>query len=110
MIPTIAGSLGFLLAPANAYVGRLICFYLTGSCASLLSSFFLCLSACLPSSLPASLSPPSIADVADHLLDQASFVLSLSLITSNTGGQTKKMIVSAVICEWAAFPPARTSF
>jgi hypothetical protein len=25
MIPTIAGALGFLLAPANAYVGRLIC-------------------------------------------------------------------------------------
>ncbi|ORY88561.1 major facilitator superfamily domain-containing protein [Leucosporidium creatinivorum] len=31
MIPTIAGSLGFLLAPKDAYVGRLICFYLTGS-------------------------------------------------------------------------------
>jgi hypothetical protein len=28
---------------------------------------------------------------------QASFVLSLSLITSNTGGQTKKMIVSGMI-------------
>lgn len=28
---------------------------------------------------------------------QASFVLSLSLITSNTGGQSKKMIVSGVI-------------
>jgi hypothetical protein len=25
MIPTIAGSLGFLLAPEKAYVGRLIC-------------------------------------------------------------------------------------
>lgn len=25
MIPTIAGALGFLLAPTNAYVGRLIC-------------------------------------------------------------------------------------
>lgn len=25
MIPTIAGALGFLLAPDNAYVGRLIC-------------------------------------------------------------------------------------
>lgn len=25
MIPTIAGALGFLLAPADAYVGRLIC-------------------------------------------------------------------------------------
>lgn len=25
MLPTIAGSLGFLLAPTNAYVGRLIC-------------------------------------------------------------------------------------
>ncbi|KGB75365.2 hypothetical protein CNBG_1203 [Cryptococcus deuterogattii R265] len=60
MLPTIAGSLGFLLAPANAYVGRLICFYLTGSY-------------------------------------QASFVLSLSLITSNTGGQSKKMIVSGMI-------------
>lgn len=28
---------------------------------------------------------------------QTTFVLSLSLITSNTGGQTKKMIVSAMI-------------
>ncbi|KUM56748.1 hypothetical protein ACN42_g10456 [Penicillium freii] len=26
MVPTIAGALGFLLAPDNAYVGRLICF------------------------------------------------------------------------------------
>ncbi|KFY45574.1 hypothetical protein V495_02905 [Pseudogymnoascus sp. VKM F-4514 (FW-929)] len=60
MIPTIAGALGFLLAPADAYVGRLICFYLTGSY-------------------------------------QASFVVSLSLITSNTGGQSKKMIVSGMI-------------
>ncbi|TYJ55614.1 hypothetical protein B9479_003646 [Cryptococcus floricola] len=60
MIPTIAGSLGFLLAPANAYVGRLICFYLTGSY-------------------------------------QSSFVLSLSLITSNSGGQSKKLIVSGFI-------------
>ncbi|UOH79687.1 hypothetical protein LQV05_000696 [Cryptococcus neoformans] len=60
MLPTIAGALGFLLAPDDAYVGRLICFYLTGSY-------------------------------------QASFVLSLSLITSNTGGQSKKMIVSGVI-------------
>jgi hypothetical protein len=25
MVPTIAGALGFLLAPSNAYVGRLIC-------------------------------------------------------------------------------------
>ena len=25
MLPTIAGSLGFLLAPKDAYVGRLIC-------------------------------------------------------------------------------------
>lgn len=60
MLPTIAGALGFLLAPTDAYVGRLICFYLTGSY-------------------------------------QASFVLSLSLITSNTGGQSKKMIVSGMI-------------
>ncbi|TLD13108.1 uncharacterized protein PgNI_02822 [Pyricularia grisea] len=60
MIPTIAGALGFLLAPADAYVGRLVCFYLTGSY-------------------------------------QASFVISLSLITSNTGGQSKKMIVSGMI-------------
>ncbi|KAH0347058.1 MFS general substrate transporter, partial [Aureobasidium melanogenum] len=60
MLPTIAGALGFLLAPDNAYVGRLICFYLTGSY-------------------------------------QASFVLSLSLVTSNTGGQSKKMIVSGMI-------------
>lgn len=60
MLPTIAGGFGFLLAPTNAYVGRLICFYLTGSY-------------------------------------QASFVLSLSLITSNTGGQTKKMLVSGMI-------------
>ncbi|KAK8050330.1 major facilitator superfamily domain-containing protein [Apiospora phragmitis] len=48
------------LAPDDAYIGRLICFYLTGSY-------------------------------------QASFVLSLSLITSNTGGQSKKMIVSGMI-------------
>ncbi|KAJ1328158.1 MFS transporter ACS family allantoate permease [Microdochium nivale] len=60
MLPTIAGALGFLLAPPNAYIGRLICFYLTGSY-------------------------------------QASFVISLSLITSNTGGQSKKMIVSGMI-------------
>lgn len=60
MLPTISGALGFLLAPTDAYVGRLICFYLTGSY-------------------------------------QASFVLSLSLITSNTGGQSKKMIVSGMI-------------
>ncbi|KAL8357174.1 hypothetical protein RB598_002147 [Gaeumannomyces tritici] len=60
MVPTIAGALGFLLAPPDAYVGRLICFYLTGSY-------------------------------------QASFVISLSLITSNTGGQSKKMIVSGMI-------------
>ncbi|TQN68781.1 putative transporter [Colletotrichum shisoi] len=60
MLPTIGGALGFLLAPADAYIGRLICFYLTGSY-------------------------------------QASFVLSLSLITSNTGGQSKKMIVSGMI-------------
>ncbi|KAL7934494.1 major facilitator superfamily domain-containing protein [Trichoderma chlorosporum] len=60
MLPTIAGALGFLLAPSDAYVGRLICFYLTGSY-------------------------------------NASFVISLSLITSNTGGQSKKMIVSGMI-------------
>ncbi|KAK6906292.1 hypothetical protein I204_00893 [Kwoniella mangroviensis CBS 8886] len=60
MLPTISGALGFLLAPKDAYVGRLICFYLTGSY-------------------------------------QCSFVLSLSLITSNTGGQSKKMLVSAMI-------------
>ncbi|KAI1651138.1 MFS general substrate transporter [Daldinia loculata] len=60
MLPTIGGSLGFLLAPTNAYVGRLICFYLTGSY-------------------------------------QASFVISLSLVTSNTGGQSKKMIVSGMV-------------
>ena len=28
---------------------------------------------------------------------QASFVIALSLITSNTGGQTKKMLVSGTI-------------
>ncbi|GHJ83705.1 hypothetical protein NliqN6_0107 [Naganishia liquefaciens] len=60
MLPTIAGGLGFLLAPEKAYVARLICFYLTGSY-------------------------------------QCSFVLGLSLITSNTGGQSKKMIVSGMI-------------
>ena len=62
MLPTIAGALGFLLAPKDAYVGRLICFYLTGSY-------------------------------------QSSFVLAMSLITSNTAGQSKKMIVSGAI--WA---------
>ncbi|KAJ7596016.1 major facilitator superfamily domain-containing protein [Mycena floridula] len=60
MIPTIAGSLGFLLAPTHANVGRLICYYLTGSY-------------------------------------QASFVIGLSLITSNVGGQTKKQLTSAII-------------
>lgn len=60
MLPTIAGALGFLLAPTDAYVGRLICFYLTGSY-------------------------------------QASFVIFLSVITSNTAGQTKKMLVSGTI-------------
>ncbi|KAF2972556.1 hypothetical protein GQX73_g902 [Xylaria multiplex] len=60
MIPTISGALGFLLAPADAYVGRLICFYLTGSY-------------------------------------QASFVISLSVLIGNTGGQSKKMIVSGMI-------------
>lgn len=60
MVPTICGCLGFLLAPHDAYVGRLICFYLTGSY-------------------------------------QASFVLALSLITSNVGGQTKKQLTSAII-------------
>ncbi|KOS18885.1 putative transporter [Escovopsis weberi] len=60
MLPTIAGALGFLLAPEKAYVGRLICFYLTGSY-------------------------------------QASYVIGLSLLTSNTGGQSKKMIVAGMI-------------
>ncbi|TFL04974.1 major facilitator superfamily domain-containing protein [Pterulicium gracile] len=60
MIPTIAGALGFLLAPNEANVGRLICYYLTGSY-------------------------------------QASFVIGLSLITSNVGGQTKKQLTSAII-------------
>ncbi|KAI0455903.1 major facilitator superfamily domain-containing protein [Xylaria acuta] len=60
MLPTIAGALGFLLAPPDAYVGRLICFYLTGSY-------------------------------------QASFVISLSVIIGNTGGQSKKMIVGGMI-------------
>ncbi|TFL00154.1 major facilitator superfamily domain-containing protein [Pterulicium gracile] len=60
MIPTIAGALGFLLAPADANIGRLICYYLTGSY-------------------------------------QASFVIGLSLITSNVGGQTKKQLTSAII-------------
>lgn len=27
MLPTISGALGFLLAPVDAYVGRLICLY-----------------------------------------------------------------------------------
>jgi hypothetical protein len=57
MLPTIAGSLGFLLAPNDAYAGRLICFYLTGSY-------------------------------------QTSFVICLSIITSNTAGQTKKILTS----------------
>ncbi|KAK7047621.1 hypothetical protein VNI00_006389 [Paramarasmius palmivorus] len=60
MLPTIGGTLGFLLAPQHAVAGRLICYYLTGSY-------------------------------------QASFVLALSLITSNTAGQTKKQITSAMI-------------
>ncbi|TRM61882.1 major facilitator superfamily domain-containing protein [Schizophyllum amplum] len=60
MIPTIAGTLGFLFAPQSANVARLICYYLTGSY-------------------------------------QASFVLGVSLITSNVAGQTKKQIASAMI-------------
>ncbi|KIK65264.1 hypothetical protein GYMLUDRAFT_39623 [Collybiopsis luxurians FD-317 M1] len=60
MLPTIAGTLGFLLAPQDAVAGRLICYYLTGSY-------------------------------------QTSFVLGLSLITSNTAGQTKKQLTSALI-------------
>ncbi|KAG7087313.1 hypothetical protein E1B28_013290 [Marasmius oreades] len=60
MLPTIAGTLGFLLAPHDAAAGRLVCYYLTGSY-------------------------------------QASFVLSLSLITSNVAGQTKKQITTAMI-------------
>ncbi|KIY44856.1 MFS general substrate transporter [Fistulina hepatica ATCC 64428] len=60
MLPTIGGALGFLLAPQDASVGRLMCYYLTGSY-------------------------------------QASFVLGVSLITSNTAGQTKKQITSAMI-------------
>ncbi|KAF5366594.1 hypothetical protein D9758_008955 [Tetrapyrgos nigripes] len=60
MLPTIAGTLGFLLAPQHASTGRLICYYLTGSY-------------------------------------QASFVLGLSLITSNTAGQTKKQLTTALI-------------
>ncbi|KAF9265011.1 MFS general substrate transporter [Marasmius fiardii PR-910] len=60
MLPTIAGTLGFLLAPQHAAAGRLVCYYLTGSY-------------------------------------QASFVLSLSLITSNVAGQTKKQITTGMI-------------
>ncbi|EIN06852.1 MFS general substrate transporter [Punctularia strigosozonata HHB-11173 SS5] len=60
MLPTIAGSLGFLLLPQGASAGRLVCYYLTGSY-------------------------------------QAAYVMGLSLVTSNTGGQTKKQITSAVI-------------
>ncbi|KAJ2993692.1 hypothetical protein NUW58_g1763 [Xylaria curta] len=60
MVPTIAGALGFLLAPHDAYVGRLIRFYLTGSYI-------------------------------------ASFVICLSVVIGNTGGQSKKMIVSGMI-------------
>ncbi|GAP89458.1 putative allantoate permease [Rosellinia necatrix] len=60
MLPTIAGAFGFLLAPADAYVGRLICFYLTGSY-------------------------------------QASFVICLSVIIGNTGGQSKKMITGGMV-------------
>ncbi|ORX38049.1 major facilitator superfamily domain-containing protein [Kockovaella imperatae] len=62
MLPTIAGGIGFIAAPEHAYIGRLICFWLTNSY-------------------------------------QASFVLCLSLITSNTGGQTKRFLVSGLI--WA---------
>ena len=29
MLPTIGGALGFLLAPDDAYVGRLICLYVS---------------------------------------------------------------------------------
>ncbi|KAI5478368.1 hypothetical protein MNV49_005219 [Pseudohyphozyma bogoriensis] len=65
MIPAVAGLLGFLLAPVHASVGRLICYYLTGS-------------------------------------KQATIVLCLSLITSNTAGQTKKVLFSATIWFGAA--------
>lgn len=77
MLPTIAGSLGFLLAPDDAYVGRLICFYLTGSYQSSFVSLFQMASLKLPLTWIQ--------------------VLSLSLITSNVGGQSKKMLVSGMI-------------
>ncbi|KAK4053252.1 DNA-directed DNA polymerase gamma mip1 [Microbotryomycetes sp. JL221] len=60
MLPSIAGGLGFLLAPNDAYLGRLFCFWLCGSY-------------------------------------QTTFVLSLSLITSNIAGTTKRMLVTAAI-------------
>ncbi|KAK1231924.1 hypothetical protein PQX77_004943 [Marasmius sp. AFHP31] len=60
MLPTIGGTLGFLLAPQHASAGRLVCYYLTGSY-------------------------------------QASFVLGLSLVTSNVAGQTKKQVTAAMI-------------
>ncbi|KAM0787871.1 hypothetical protein ACM66B_003923 [Microbotryomycetes sp. NB124-2] len=60
MLPSIAGGLGFLLAPNDAYLGRLFCFWLCGSY-------------------------------------QTTFVLSLSLITSNVAGTTKRMLVTAAI-------------
>ncbi|KAL0574003.1 hypothetical protein V5O48_007947 [Marasmius crinis-equi] len=60
MLPTIGGTLGFLLAPQHASAGRLVCYYLTGSY-------------------------------------QCSYVLGLSLITSNVAGQTKKQVLAAMI-------------
>lgn len=38
MLPTIAGALGFLLAPTDAYVGRLICLYVYSNTLNVLDS------------------------------------------------------------------------
>lgn len=60
VLPTLAGSFGLNFVPESEQVGRLICYYLTGSY-------------------------------------NASFVIILSLVTSNISGHTKKSVTNSMI-------------
>lgn len=57
MLPSVGGTLGLLLAPQDARIGRLFAYYMTGA-------------------------------------HSGPFVMGLSLWSSNTAGQTKKMLLS----------------
>lgn len=103
MLPSIAGGLGFLLAPDEAHIGRLICFWLCGSCKSCLLHHFT-LHMFLErdnKTLKSIMQRASKSTIRSGLtlvsIDQTTFVLSLSLITSNIGGMTKRMIITAAI-------------